>query len=81
MTAANQSYPKLDSGDRVQALVLLEMLARYLAKKEVRNRLRDMGKWRWESDPVEFNSAVNAYLQENRFRLREEARAILNRVG
>jgi hypothetical protein len=66
--------------DRVQALVALEALARYLAKKHVRNEWKAMGRRTLDTDPVELAKATNVYLNENRWRLREGARAILNKV-
>jgi hypothetical protein len=66
--------------DRVQALVALEALARYLAKKHVRNEWKAMGRRTLDIDPVELAKATNVYLNENRWRLREGARAILNKV-
>ena len=70
----------MKTDDRVQALVALEALARYLAKKHVRNEWKAMGRRTLDIDPVELGKAVNLYLTENRARLREEAREILNKT-
>jgi hypothetical protein len=64
--------------ERVKALFALETLARWLARKAVTQRYKERGRYR--VDPVELCRATNAYLTENRARLREEARIILNKV-
>jgi hypothetical protein len=58
----------------------LETLSRYLAKKQVKEQWKARGRRPLEIDPVELAKAANAYLRENRWRLREEAREILNRI-
>jgi hypothetical protein len=68
----------MKTDERVKALFALETLARWLAKEAVTQRYRERGRYR--IDPVELARATNAYLSENRARLREEARAILNQV-
>jgi hypothetical protein len=71
---------KAKTDDRVQALIALETLARWLAKKAVKQELKAMGRRPLLIDPVELQKATNLYLVENRGRLREEARLILNQV-
>jgi hypothetical protein len=68
----------MKTDERVKALFALETLARWLAKKAVTQRYQERGRYR--VDPVELGKATNAYLSENRARLREEARTILNKV-
>jgi hypothetical protein len=71
---------KTKTDDRVQALMMLEVMARWLAKKAVKQHWKEMGRRTLEIDPVELGKATNLYLNENRARLREEARTILNNV-
>jgi hypothetical protein len=71
---------KAKTDDRVQALIALETLGRWLAKKAVKQELKAMGRRPLLIDPVELQKATNLYLAENRGRLREEARLILNQV-
>jgi hypothetical protein len=71
---------QMKTDERVQALVALETLARWLAKKQVKEKWKAMGRRTLEIDPVELAKAANAYLKENRWRLREEARAILTKT-
>jgi hypothetical protein len=71
---------KTKTDDRVQALMMLEVMARWLAKKAVKQHWKEMGRRSLDIDPVELGKATNVYLKENRWRLREEARAILNQV-
>jgi hypothetical protein len=70
----------MKTDDRVQALVMLETLARWLAKKHVRNEWKAMGRMSLDIDPVELAKATSLYLSENRARLREEARTILTEI-
>jgi hypothetical protein len=53
-------------------------LAKWLAKKAIKQHWKEMGTL--DIDPVELTKAANVYLRENRWRLREEARAILTKV-
>jgi hypothetical protein len=71
---------KTKTDDRVQALMMLEVMARWLAKKQVKEEWKARGRRSLEIDPVELGKATNLYLSENRARLREEARIILNQV-
>jgi hypothetical protein len=71
---------KTKTDDRVQALMMLEVMARWLAKKQVREALKARGRRTLDIDPVELAKATNLYLAENRARLREEARIMLNNV-
>jgi hypothetical protein len=57
------------------------LLARYLAKRDVKDWYRARGYRVTEIDPVELAGAINRYLEENRARLREEARTILAKIG
>jgi hypothetical protein len=70
----------MKTDERVEALVALETLARWLAKKQVKEALKARGRRPLDIDPVELAKATNQYLTENRARLREEARIILNQV-
>jgi hypothetical protein len=49
-------------------------------ERQVKNEWKARGRRTLEIDPVELTKAANAYLNENRARLREEARAILTKV-
>jgi hypothetical protein len=71
---------KTKTDDRVQALMMLEVMARWLAKKQVKEEWKARGRRTLDIDPVELAKATNLYLSENRGRLREEARTILNKV-
>jgi hypothetical protein len=71
---------KTKTDDRVQALIALETLSRWLAKKQVKEEWKSMGRRPLQIDPVTLAKATNLYLAENRARLREEARMILNQV-
>ena len=68
----------MKTDERVKALFALETLARWLARKAVTQRYKERG--RLQIDPVELAKAADAYLRENRWRLREEAREILTKT-
>jgi hypothetical protein len=70
----------MKTDERVEALLALETLSRWLAKKQVKEAWKARGRTTFDIDPVELAKAANVYLKENRWRLREEARAILNNV-
>jgi hypothetical protein len=59
----------------------LGLMACYLAKRCVKDWYRAHGRRPTDIDPVELAGAINRYLEENRARLREEARTILAKIG
>jgi hypothetical protein len=56
-------------------LIQIDTLARWLARKEVKIRLRAVGKRPWDYDTITLNKAAVLHVAENRARLTEEARA------
>lgn len=65
-----------DDENRVENEALLSLLARALARKAVEGRWLETGK-RLMDHPVRLNAETHRYLEENRYRLRAEAEAII----
>jgi len=63
---------KEPNNDRLE--LLLTLMSRQLARKEVREKLQAAHR---AVDPAQFNHLVNAYLDDNKPRLREQSRSWL----
>ena len=56
---------------------MVATVARYLARKRVKDHLRASGIRIWDIEPADLNRAANAYLEVRRTALMAEAKAAL----
>jgi hypothetical protein len=63
---------------RQQAMVVT--MARFLARKAIKEHLRANGIRTWDIEPAELNRAASAYLEVRRVELMAEAKAVICRA-
>jgi hypothetical protein len=56
---------------------MVATMARYLARKRVKEHLRASGVRIWDIEPADLNRAANAYLEVRRVEFVEEAKSAL----